>query len=268
MASPTANSNEAPHATVPGQPSADDAVNAFVPTVQAPGAKPDKAFTGAYGPLSEYGNYTPVNPTLAPVTKSVSDMIKEYYTWSDKQKQDLRNNLALISKSALTASDSDIAGIWGDYVQQSANYVDANTPLTPWDILKKDIATRSGPEASKAGTKTQTTSDTSLTSRIDSDAVFKSAAQSLLGRAPTTAESAAFQKLLNSQESQNPTTATVTSTTDAEGNVTNTNRTSQGGLGAGGAALLAQRQAQQDPEYGAYQAATTYMNALLSVVGR
>jgi hypothetical protein len=193
-------------------------------------------------------------------------MTNEFYGWSDNQKADFRNKLGLMNKSFMLASDDQLAQAWGDYVQQSANYYAAGKTLTPWEIFSKDIAVHGG--TAGPTTRTTKTTDTSLTSRVDSDAIFKSAAQSLLGRAPTDSEYQSFYANLNSQERANPTVATTTSTTDAEGNVVESSRTSQGGLGAGGAQLIAQRQAEQNPEYGAYQASTTYMNALMQTIMR
>lgn len=239
------------------------------PQVSSTG-KPLTAFGGLYGPLSnrrdQRGEFMAGGGSGGQITKSVQDMTNEFYGWSDSQKSDFRNRLALLNKSYLLASDNDLASAWGDYVQQSANYLAAGQTLTPWDIFSKDLAVHGG--TSGPTTKTTKTTDTSLTSRVDSDAIFKSAAQSLLGRAPTEAEYKQFYSNLNSQERANPTIATTTTTTDAEGNVTNSNRTSEGGLGQGGAQLIAQRQAEQNPEYGAYQAATTYMNALMQTIMR
>lgn len=234
--------------------------------------KPDVAFGTKYGPLGG-GRGSAREPDegtregWTSYTKSVQDMINEYYGWSDQQKGVLRAKLALIDKNALRATDDQIAQMWGSYVQQSANNLAANVHLTPWDILAKDITTRGG-DASLAGTKTQKTTDTSLTSRVDADALFTSAAQQLLGRDPTKQESAAFHNMLNAQEKANPTVATTTTTTDEEGNVVSQSRTSTGGLGAGGAQLLAKQKAEENPEYGAYQAATTYYNAMMQVIQR
>lgn len=239
------------------------------PQFSSPG-KPATAFGGLYGPLSNrrdrQGEFMAGGGSGGQITKSVVDMTNEFYGWSDTQKASFRNRLALMNKSFLTATDDQLAQAWGDYVQQSANYLSAEQTVTPWDIFSKDVALHGG--SLGPTTKTTKTVDTNLTSRIDSDAIFKSAAQSLLGRAPTAAEYQAFYGNLNSQERANPTTSTTTTTTDAEGNVTNSQRTSEGGLGAGGAQLIAQRQAEQNPEYGAYQASTTYMNALMQTIMR
>jgi len=238
-----------------------------------PGGKPSMAFTGNYGPLASTQRFKFLSDLPgaagggAPITKTVSEMANEFYNWDQKKKDQFRAKLGLINKNALVASDADLADTWANYVQQSANYYSAGATLTPDDILNKDVATH-GAGASLAGTRTSKTTDIQLTSQADSNAIFNSAAKALLGRAPTQAEYARFQSTLNAQERANPVNATTTSTTDAEGNVVSQSRTSSGGIGAGGAQLLAQQAAQQNPEYGAYQAATTYWNAAMQAIQR
>jgi hypothetical protein len=227
-----------------------------------------------YGPLSTYE--IRVNAGTTPGTQQIStgyssipvgQMALQYYTWDQKKKDQFRAKLGLINKNALQATDDDLAKTWADYVQQSANNFAAGITLTPDEILDKDVAAR-GAAASLAGTKTSTTSEVNLTSKVDSDAIFNSAAKSLLGRAPTPDEYAQFQASLNASERANPVNATTTTTTDAQGNVVSQNRQSTGGVGAGGAQLLAEQKAQQNPEYGAYQAATTYWNAAMQLINR
>lgn len=231
--------------------------------------KPSTAFQG-YGPLSGNRNLERAGETLGytnPMTRSVTDFVKDYYRWSDEDKLKLRNQLGLLDKSALTATDDQIAQAWASYVQQSANNLDAGVSLTPWDILAKDIAVR-GKAASLAGTKSRTTTDTNLTSQADAAAIFRTAAQSLLGRAPTTQEINQFRSTLNAQERANPVTSTITTTTNEQGDVTNESRVSQGGISSAAAADMAKENAKLNPEYGAYQAATTYHNAMMQMIMR
>lgn len=230
-----------------------------------------------YGPVPTLGRsesassgsvmYT--NPLSKPdwYTVAVNDLALQYYGWSEKEKNQLRSKLGLLNKNFLTATDDDIAKTWADYVQQSANNFSAGVSVSPMDLIDKDVKTK-GVGASQAGTKTTTTRDVSLTSAPDADAIFNSAAKSLLGRAPTQAEYAQFQASLNEAERNSPVVATTTSTTDDEGNVVSQSRTSSGGIGSGGAQMMAQKQAQQNPEYGAYQAATTYWDAAMQMIQR
>jgi hypothetical protein len=267
-----------PGATMAPQPpgaGSDSIINQFADSSPvATSKKPSTAFQ-QFGPLSGRTNrnqswqyMNDLTPTQGqPITKSVVDMSNEYYNWTDKQKNDFRSKLALVNKDALIAPDSTIAAAWGDYVQQSANYFSAGATVSPWDILSRDISTR-GQAASLAGTKTQTTRDVQLTSAPDAQAIFHSAAQALLGRNASSDEETSFQKILNAKEAANPTTATVTTTTDAEGNVINTSRQSQGGISSAAAQMIAEKQAQQNPEYAQYQASTTYYNAMMQELMR
>lgn len=255
-----------------GDPIADaiqNQANAWLSPSGGGSQKPSTAFQG-YGPLSGNRNLERAGESLGynnPITRNVTDFIKDYYRWPEEEQMKFRNQLALLDKSALTATDDQIAQAWGSYVQQSANALDAGRSLTPWDILAKDIAVR-GKAASLAGTKTRTTSDTSLTSQADAAAIFRTAAQSLLGRGPTTEEINQFRANLNAQERANPVTSTITTTTNEQGEVTNESRTSQGGISAAAAADIAKEKAKLNPEYGAYQAATTYHNAMMQLIMR
>ena len=249
-------------------------INAFAQSMGtgSTGSKPTIAWQD-YGPISrlpsdyEHGTYRQ-DPTTAPrlaVTKSVTDMSNEYYNWDQTKKDGFRSKLALIDKGALTAPDDVIAKAWGDYVQQSANYYAAGQTISPLDIMARDIAVKSGPGAAPS-TKTQQTSDTTLTSRADANAIFQSAAQSLLGRNATPDEQAKFASLLTRQEQANPTQAQITTTTDAEGNATNSSRITSGGFNSQAAGELAKQVAQESPDYGA-NAANNYMKVLLGLVG-
>jgi hypothetical protein len=258
---------------VPGSGSADDTVNAFANSspVQTAGSKPTTAFN-RFGPLSNPSRFymnDETGPSHGPViTQPVTDMSNEYYNWTDSQRQSFRNKLALIDKNALTAPDAQIASTWGDYVQQSANYFAAGATISPWDILAKDISSRTGGTGSLAGTKTQTTKDVQLTSAPDANAIFHTAAQSLLGRRATADEEAAFKAVLNEQEQNNPTNATISTTTDDQGNVVNTSRTTSGGFSAAAAQQLAQQRAEQSGDYAKYQASTSYFTAMMQALQR
>jgi hypothetical protein len=270
---PTPGPTQAPNAPNVGA-GADSVLNQFASsTPTGSSAKPSTAFE-EFGPFSGHGQSWAYNQGIditpqqhgPAITRSVNDMTNDFYNWTEQQKMDFRSKLSLVDKTALTAPDSAIATAWGDYVQQSANYFAAGATVSPWDILSKDIASRGG--SGLAGTKTQTTRDVNLTSAPDAQAIFHSAAQSLLGRNATPDEEAAFKKVLNEKEQANPVTSTINTTTDASGNVINTSRTSTGGVSSAAAQLQAEQQARQNPEYASYQAATTYYNAMMQTLSR
>src|SRR5678809_758839 len=116
-----------PAPTVPQDDSLENSYSQGFTDVGSSG-KPGTAYGGAYGPLSnrfagQGGEYQSSGGRAGlPITKSVMDMSNEYYSWTERQKSDFRNRLALLNKSALTATDDQLAKAWSDYVQQSANY--------------------------------------------------------------------------------------------------------------------------------------------------
>jgi len=99
------------------------------------------------------------------------------------------------------------------------------------------------------------------------EAVAQQAAKSLLGRDPTQAEITKLLGSLNQYERNNPRVTTTESIQQPGGGGSQTSTTT-GGVSADARAMIAQDQAKQGPEYGAYQAATTYYQAMMQVLGR
>src|SRR5688500_18852935 len=115
-------------------------------------------------------------------------------------------------------------------------------------------------------TVTQTSTAFDMSTREDAHAIFLQAAQSLLGRDPTKSEIGAFQKALNAYEKANPTV--TTQTTNYMGDtVTGQTSTTKGGVKEGARQLMAVEDVKKDPEFGAYQAATTYFDAMMQMIG-
>lgn len=205
-------------------------------------------------------NNLPV-PTFG--TVSVTDLKNEYYKWDDNYRNQFRNKLALLDKNWASATDDQLNKQWQSLVDQSSAYLQQGQNLTPWDILARDISAVSGVGAKPTTTKSTNVS-TNYTSALDAEALFTSAAQSLLGRKPTSQEVASFQDLLKQQEAANPQTTTTTTTVGANQTIENQSTTTSGGLSADARALLAQRSVESASDYGEHQAATTLMDWLTS----
>jgi hypothetical protein len=216
--------------------------------------------------------YTPQGP-YAPKAdvdniRTLSDVSNDYFKWDDKTKNKYLTQLGLAGIDISGKSDSQLAGGWASYVAQAAQYWAVGKRLTPWDILAKD---RQGREASAAAapqpkTVTQTSSAIDLSTAEDARAIFTQSAQSLLGRDPTKNESKAFQAKLNAYERANPTVTTQTSHYLGQ-ELQSSSSTSKGGVRPESRGMMASDQQKADPEYGAYQASTTYMNALMGMLG-
>lgn len=193
----------------------------------------------------------------------LSQLASQWYTMDQASKDKFEAQLAMAGYKTETFSDADLGNLWASYAGQAAAYNEQGRNLTLWDVLAMDAKNH---QTAKPVTTTHTDVSTNVSNYQDTHALFMSAAQSLLGRAPTAAETKSFQKTLNAYQQANPTKTTQTSTTDAMGNTSSTTSTS-GGTTQAGLTDLAQQAAQQNPDYGAYQAATTYFNALLGAIG-
>lgn len=232
--------------------------NPWAPAGQAP-----------FGPGSPgYGVFKPQGTTA-------QAMVQSFYNFTPKELDTLRTNLSLINSNYLTAPATDATGgqsllsAWSGLVQTAQDYNANGQNYTPWDVLSKDVsATKAGGGIQGAHTTTRTVSQVNLTNRVDAQAIFYQAAQQLLGRAPSDSEVASFQGFLNAKEKANPALSTVKTNYDASGQDIGSDTTkTSGGVDADAQNMIAMQQAEKNPEYGAYQAATTYMNALKQAIG-
>lgn len=205
---------------------------------------------------------------LEPNMSDAQQVALQFYGWNDQQKSDFRNQLGLINTNYYTAPNDTLANAWFDYVRQAAEQTAAGHPVDAMDLLAADVNATNGGKGKAGKTITKTVDQVNLTNRADAQAIYFQAAQQLLGRAPTDSEVAQFQGYLNAQERANPIQQVKQITYAPEGYVTDTNvLKSSGGISSQAAQTMAMEQARQNPEYGAYQAATTYFNALKQAIG-
>lgn len=211
-----------------------------------------------------------MNPGMAAVLErsgAVPDIVEQdnlqnvsnqYYLWDDATRQRFRAEVALTGVDVTRASDQDMSKIWGSYAAQSAAYWMNGTgkPITPWDVISMDRQNREA-----QGPRTSTSTNMNLSSLGDAKYIAQQAARSLLGRDPTQSEVNTLLNSLNAAERANPTTSTTV--TQASGDSTTT---TSGGVSDATRAMQAQDQLKKSNEYGAYQAATTYYNDMISVI--
>jgi hypothetical protein len=188
-----------------------------------------------------------------------------YYQWDAKTKGKFLSQLGLAGFDTGKLKDAELASLWGGYVEVAGKYAQAGQTLSPWDVLGKDIAQRED-QAATPRAVTQTQKSYNLSTAEDAHALFQGAAQTLLGRDPTKSEIARFKATLNKYEQANPTMTTTTS--DYLGSeLQSQTSTTKGGVSAASQQLAAQEEAKKNPEYGAYQAATSGMNWLMEMIG-
>lgn len=198
-------------------------------------------------------------------TATLSEVAGQYYNWDQKTRDKFLSQLNLAGYDTNQMKDAQIASMWAAYAQQAAAYYAVGKTLTPWDILAKDMQQREA-YMNTPRTVTQTSTAYDMSTREDAHAIFLQAAQSLLGRDPTKHEISAFQKALNAYEKANPTVTTVTQNYLGD-TLQSQSSTTKGGVKEGARQLMAVEDVKQDPEYGAYQAATTYFDAMMEMIG-
>ena len=170
--------------------------------------------------------------------------------------------------------------IWQDAVKEAASfYTYGKRRVTPWQVLdymrnlQPGGGTSSGfPGGSGGGgtgyngprSRTSRSKDTSIpdasTIKTGVTAIFTDA----VGRAPTAGELSQYTAYFQRAAKKNPRVTVTTARYDKYGAQVDTTTKQSGGIDLN---QLGKDKAQADPEYGAYQAATTYMNALLQAIG-
>jgi|SRR5882757_610526 len=251
--------------TSPYQQSQQNTFNSTVKNNATSGA------TAAATSTTAAGHGTTKNPTIYMGADSKIGFMGQdeasgmYYKWDSKTKNKFLSQLSLAGYDTASLKDAQLASLWAGYVEVSGQYSLAGKYLSPWEIIGKDISTHSE-AATKPKTLTQTSTQYNISTAEDAHALFQGAAQTLLGRDPTKNEIARFKGVLNKYEQANPATTTTTSNYLGADLQSQSSKTT-GGVTADATSLLAQEEAKKNPEYGAYQAATSGMNWLMEMIG-
>lgn len=288
--SPTATGGPIPS---PSGQSSGEAAGAAQYGAAATGTTPGRVFMGyvpgphANSPFtSEAGQARQQTQPRKPNWLSEADAANQYFNWTQKARDDFRAKGLLSGQLPQGAGDLEAYSLWVGLVKQAALYGAQNQQVGPLDILSgyvkgnssggwiKDSTGRfeTNPltgEKRYIGPKSATTtqSQVDLTDPATARAIAVTQFQSLLGRDPGQGEINAFAQALTQSEAQNPSTAATTTQYDpTTGTAVATNTVTGGGMTPQGQAQLAADQVKNSKEYGATQAATTYMNALESTV--
>lgn len=237
------------------------------PSVGVGATQPTGPYAPGYKP-STVGNQflkAPVGSfaTAPMITGTLDEITAQYYSWDQKTKDKFLAQASLAGYDTSTMKDGQLAALWGNYVAQAADYFKTGQKVTPWDIMAKDRAQR---ESAAPRTVTQKSTSYDLSTEGDARAIFYTAAQQLLGRDPTKSETKSFQAALNKMERANPTVTTTTANYLGQ-ELQSQESTTEGGVKEGARQMEAMDLAKAKPEYGAYQAATTYFDAMMQMLG-
>lgn len=216
---------------------------------------------------------------------SEDDADAEYFTWTQKQRDDFRAKGLLSGLLTQGAGDLEAYSLWQNLVKQASGYGAKGRQVSPLDILSSYVKNNSKGGWIKDGdfevnpltgerryigpkfkTTTQTAAD--LTDPATARAIATSVFQDLLGRDPGQGEIAGYAEALAASEQEHPSTTTTTTQYDEKtGEAVGSSSVTAGGMTDQGRQLIAEDKIKQGKEYGAVQAATTYMQALQQAVG-
>jgi hypothetical protein len=279
-----------------GAPSAkvNDSSTVYLGTTPAQG-QPRQGHT--HENSDDMGPYVPAQDK----TTTLAEAKLGYYQMSrqDQLNFQLAAQLAGIVTST-HPTEAEFATAFASLANEAASYYAVGNKVTPMDVLSMDLADRGlkiddngkitkadGSPLGQAVDRTQSVNTTEFTDPGTAFMILHNNMQAMLGRDPTPQEIQQYLSALHSYEASHPNiTSTTIGTTpngvavDANGNVVDTSgqtdtvksqSVSEGTSRPFGATsptgdMVARNQIMQTPEYGAYQAATTYMSALMAAI--
>lgn len=259
-----------------GSSSAADAGKVFMGFATSRG---NPAFTSEAGQSSQQLN------KRAPSWWTIDGATGQYFNWNQKQRDDFRAKGLLSGLLTQGAGDLEAYSLWSSLVKQASLYGAQKQQVGPLDILSGYVKANSSGGWIKSGDfetnpvtgekryigpqfKTTTQTNANLSDPATARALATQVFQQLLGRDPGQGEIGSYAQALSQSEMENPSNATTTTQYDmTTGEATGSSTVTTGGMTDAERAQLAEDRVKQGKEYGATQAATTYMNALQSAVG-
>jgi hypothetical protein len=206
---------------------------------------------------------------LGDVYGTVSDGYEDFYSMSDSD----RNSLGKLMHSYGLVNDPNnydqILARWQQAVDEAGKYYNlGQRKVDPYDALgiMAGLSPGETPGARQSKTTTQTAKSVNTFTPGQIKSLVSTIFQQQMGRDPTAGEIARYSGQIAGAARANPSITKTTTTVDPNGNVSSSSASS-GGYTADDATSLVDDRTKVDPEYGAYQAATTYMNALTQALG-
>lgn len=203
-------------------------------------------------------------------TLTITQAMNLPFTWDEQEVLDAMERMRASGINVQTFDD--LSSVWKSLVERaSMSYAMSagRNQVTPWDVL--DLYKS---EAKAAGAFTnyqhgrQVTTTRSVADITDGQAwtVLQETLSRMLGRDPTDQELRDYTYKMNQMAAANP-TITKTIQKYRGGKVADTIQKTNAGFTSADMAMAAYEDAQSDPGYAEYQAATTYFNAAMSALG-
>jgi hypothetical protein len=212
-------------------------------------------------------------PTKVVSMTTVAQQQAEWIKKSPAEKAEWAQHLVDLGiLSADQARDaSTVAQSWTNYVESAADAYAAGLKISPWQAAEQDgdlIKAMGGPALGAGaghpdGDVTQTGKTFDITNPTEARSKINTVFQQAFGRDAAPGELAALASSLQEAEFDSPVNTMQTDTYKG-GAIVNSTAMKTGGMDS---TQYLMEKAQKRPEYGAYQAATTYFNALIDAIG-
>lgn len=187
-----------------------------------------------------------------------------FSTFAESEQKAMANKLY---RAGLLDDPNDVFGAyaaWQDAVKFAADqYTFGGKRITPWDVIQTRIGIGRSTQARRLvpRTQTNTSSAVDVLTNGDANAMIQAMYQNELGRDPSSGELSRYRSMLINKTKANP-RVTTTTTTGMPGGDSHTTSSTSGGYSSTALQGDLQHDVHADPEYGAYQAATSYMGAI------
>lgn len=222
---------------------------------------------------------------------SSDEASQEFVSWSPKKQADFVSKGILAGM--LNLGDGPLEGnkLWQKLVKEASLYGAVGKKVSPFDLMASYVQASGGANAWRSqgvweintvtgerryvgpgtylggGKAQQVDTRVDLTDPDTAKAISTKMFQDLMGRDPGAGELGSFAAALHQAEESSPVVNTTTTQYDMDtGQALSSDTTSSGGVSADAKQYLQEQKIKKTKEYGAYQAATTYQNALENLV--
>jgi hypothetical protein len=203
--------------------------------------------------------------------QTVTRAMNQPYLWDEEE---LDEAMKRMQDAGLDVkSFDDVNNVWQGLVERAAktySYSKGEKKVTPWDVLdlvQREDETANGGEDPDNFTHISRSKSVQDISEGEAWSTLQSNLSRMLGRDPSDQEVRDFTHRMNTLAAQNP-AISKTISTYKDGRLTNsTTKEVDSGFTADDMAMDAYEDTQANPEYGAYQAASTYFNSAMSAMG-
>lgn len=209
--------------------------------------------------------------TDATKAQTVTRALNQPYLWDEEE---LDTAMKRMQDAGLDVkSFDDVNSVWQGLVERAAKTYtisEGEKKVTPWDVLdlvQREDESANGGADDENFTHVSTSKSIQDISEGEAWATLQSNLSRMLGRDPSDQEVRDFTHRMNGLAARNPAISRTISTYK-DGRLTNsTTREVDSGFTADDMAMTSYEDAQADPEYGAFQAASTYFNATQMALG-